>query len=1195
MAMVINSNIMSLNAQRNLAASQNDLNTAMERLSSGKRINSAADDAAGLAITNRITSQVRGLNQAIRNANDGISIIQTAEGALDATSNILQRMRELAIQSSSGTYNDQNRATMQAEVAQLKSEMDRIATSTAFNGLNILDGTISNLGLQVGDEAGQQVEFSIGEITTAKLGVSETGGVSAIGVASALSTGDLTINGIGVPATKVGDDTASTVDSDQSAIAKAAAINSVYDQTGVKALVDENIVAGTSMTAAASATDGTVTLNGYEFDVTVSADTAATRASIVETINAKSLETGIVATDSGNDTGGITLMAEDGRNIKIEFGTGITDANTGLAAASTYTGGFTLVADTDTDSIVIGGGAAENAGLTDGSYEPGVAVVTSTRAAAAGSTAASVEAPETAVATFTALNSGESVTVGGLTFTAGSNMDAASVAAAFANMSDGDSGIYETFTIDFSSAGYDAQNIDTISLDGTSYDIADLDYTGNGAALATAIYNQIVADEGSANTTNYAVTDDGSGVLTFTATAPGAQADLTAVITDTGSNGGVGTPEVTNTVDGAAGVDGTYTNALSGYDTSAASGTTVTFTSTEPEANASNVEDITITTDAAGAGAPTLTTVTDGADAVAEVFTTTFGALITDASDGASITFDGVTMTVLASTTLADTAVATAFSAAATDNGDGTFSTDNYNFTVAGAVLTFTAKVPGDTENPNAVLQTTASGGTAPEFVYSNGGTADTLAFTLAAAPTVTTPGTDAETEETTVSFGTTDTDTALNAGESVTVAGLTYTSTGVTTVGELAAAFANIAQGTTPANPSTGTFSGPLSADWTSFGGTTTTTSVNFTAVSSGDIADIPVSANTATSPSVEITQGTDLAEAGALQYNNLEAGDLMINGAAIRAANANDDTASYDAATSSSKLASGIAIAAAINDSADVTGVTAEVQATEAIGTLATSHSAGGTGTLYINGVSVALTDQGTLEDNISSAVDAINSIAGQTGVMAEDNGEGVTLTAADGRNVVVALDTNAAGDANGGVAAAQFGLGDIAGEADITLGTAAGATAIETAKTTYANVKLSAASNFTVEAGSNGSQAVSDLGLRIGEFGGGASGVFLKDIDISTFEGAQEALASIDNALNTISDVRANLGAINNRLEFTIGNLSNVVENTSAARSRIEDADYAAESAALSRAQILQQAGTAMLAQANAAPQSVLSLLQ
>ena len=177
MPLVINTNVSSLNAQRQLVTSGQEMSTAMERLSSGKRINTAADDAAGLAISNRMTSQVRGLNQAIRNANDGISLIQTAEGALDESTNILQRIRELAIQSANGIYDDSNRATLNAEVLQLKEELNRIADTTTFNGQLLLDGSMDDVALQVGSQANQTINISIEPMNTDSLGGAKGGDV----------------------------------------------------------------------------------------------------------------------------------------------------------------------------------------------------------------------------------------------------------------------------------------------------------------------------------------------------------------------------------------------------------------------------------------------------------------------------------------------------------------------------------------------------------------------------------------------------------------------------------------------------------------------------------------------------------------------------------------------------------------------------------------------------------------------------------------------------------------------------------------------------------------------------------------------------------------------------------------------------------------------------------------------------------
>ena len=199
MPLVINTNVASLNSQRQLMNSGNALDRASERLSSGQRINSAKDDAAGLAISNRMTSQIRGLDQAIRNANDGVSLIQTAEGALQESTNILQRMRELSIQSANGIYSDADRKTLDAEVQQLIQELDRIATSTSFNGQNLLDGSLGKVDLQVGSDAGQTITMKIPAMDAKTLGMGFVG-VDMLGGEIDLSTllineNDILING----------------------------------------------------------------------------------------------------------------------------------------------------------------------------------------------------------------------------------------------------------------------------------------------------------------------------------------------------------------------------------------------------------------------------------------------------------------------------------------------------------------------------------------------------------------------------------------------------------------------------------------------------------------------------------------------------------------------------------------------------------------------------------------------------------------------------------------------------------------------------------------------------------------------------------------------------------------------------------------------------------------------------------------
>ncbi|WP_286975925.1 flagellin [Pseudomonas sp.] len=187
MALTVNTNIASLNTQRNLNSSSNALSTSLERLSTGSRINSAKDDAAGLQISNRLTSQVNGLGVAVKNANDGISLAQTAEGAMQQSTNILQRMRDLSLQSANGSNSTTERQALNQEVGQLKEELDRISQTTTFGGRKLLNGDFSNVNFQVGSQANETIGFSIGSTAAAKLGNNQYGAVGT--VAGSLVTG----------------------------------------------------------------------------------------------------------------------------------------------------------------------------------------------------------------------------------------------------------------------------------------------------------------------------------------------------------------------------------------------------------------------------------------------------------------------------------------------------------------------------------------------------------------------------------------------------------------------------------------------------------------------------------------------------------------------------------------------------------------------------------------------------------------------------------------------------------------------------------------------------------------------------------------------------------------------------------------------------------------------------------------------
>ena len=232
---IINTNVMSLNSQRNLATNNASLGTTIQRLSSGLRINSAKDDAAGLAISERFTTQIRGLNQAARNANDGISLAQTAEGALAEIGNNLQRIRELAVQSSNATNSQTDRDALQAEVSQLQSEIQRVASQTEFNGTKLLDGNFAGQAFQVGANAGQLITVdSIANAQTSSLGETLLAGVTGAAAATNVATSGLTINTVAIDNVTAQGSAAST----GAAIVKA--INAKTSQTNVVASLNSS-------------------------------------------------------------------------------------------------------------------------------------------------------------------------------------------------------------------------------------------------------------------------------------------------------------------------------------------------------------------------------------------------------------------------------------------------------------------------------------------------------------------------------------------------------------------------------------------------------------------------------------------------------------------------------------------------------------------------------------------------------------------------------------------------------------------------------------------------------------------------------------------------------------------------------------------------------------------------------------------
>ncbi len=350
MAQIINTNISSLNAQRNLNTSQNSLATALQRLSSGLRINSAKDDAAGLGISERMTTQIRGLNQAARNANDGISLAQTGEGALAEIASNLQRIRELAVQSANATNSAADRVALDAEVQQRLAEIDRVSSQTSFNGQKILDGTFGSASFQVGANIGETISVglstsmrytSIGKVAdyvngstaySSSYGIGQQG--TGVVAATALAAGDLAIATGTTTAVAIGasaDNSAGAGNAGRtagSAYSKALAINSA-SVPNLTATADTTVVFDyTSLVSGAVADTYTLTINGQNI-YSGTNSTTITGASMATQINLNSGTTGVTATYDST-TARITLNAADGRNITLSQTATDADASSSL-------------------------------------------------------------------------------------------------------------------------------------------------------------------------------------------------------------------------------------------------------------------------------------------------------------------------------------------------------------------------------------------------------------------------------------------------------------------------------------------------------------------------------------------------------------------------------------------------------------------------------------------------------------------------------------------------------------------------------------------------------------------------------------------------------------------------------------------------------------------------------------------------
>ena len=362
MSQTINTNISSLTAQRNVTKSQSDLSTAINRLSSGLRINSAKDDSAGLAISERFTAQIRGINQAARNANDAISLTQTAEGALGSVGGNLQRIRELAVQAANATNSASDRAALQGEVNQLVSEVQRVGSQTEFNGIKLLDGSFAAQNFQVGANEGQTIAVSsIADARTSSLGSNTLKAQGTL--TGSVVTGSATVNGVTAAVAATGFTVSTAGGGTTSAITYAAnagadAIASAITTAGAN--IGVSATASNSTTLASLTAAGTVsfTLNGSSVSAVVNDQNDLS--GLVSAINGVATTTGITANfTSTTSKGSITLTTTDGRNI-------------GLGAFANSTAG--------NDSITFGGSVLTEAG-TIAAIKTGTVDITSSKGA----------------------------------------------------------------------------------------------------------------------------------------------------------------------------------------------------------------------------------------------------------------------------------------------------------------------------------------------------------------------------------------------------------------------------------------------------------------------------------------------------------------------------------------------------------------------------------------------------------------------------------------------------------------------------------------------------------------------------------------------------------------------------------------------------------------------------------------------
>jgi len=1167
MALVVNTNVASIQAQYNVSKTNQEMSQAMERLSSGSRINSAADDAAGLAITSRMDSQIRGLTQSIRNANDAISLVDTAEGAMDEITNMMQRIRELSVQAANGAMNAQDRDALQAEVDQLVAEVNRVSADTTFNNQKLLDGTYSQ-SFQIGMNAGQNLGVAINNMSASVLGkdgnvpgaTTQITSGSAVGTAATVTKATLAFNGVDTYSFKVnGTTVAGTVDpSNNTSLAafatdlnnnlKNAGNNDVVAKVAASGVIELQNVAGDklSVTNFSSTGNGTVSFTPIE------------GAGSAKLLDDAGTVTSASAVGKQSGTFGVTLDLESGGTYSFKvnnkvISVGASDSISAVADAIETALGGTYVAIISTDtSATAGSGADKYRDAYDAAN--GTTTADGTMAASFGMGTSEIIIYNTDTATASEINITDfSVTDG---------------------KSDGVVGV-----IDISSPNAEAQLVD-----GTSF-------FETAANSTTKIAEQQLTF--TSTSSDYIIDIDGQDIRVQAEKlqdGTAAQAIIDALNTASANGGRVSAAGLgslgNDNGQGTAAATAVYTPDVTANEIGLAfevsiddGGTfkTVTLGNTDIPDQAGAIAALQTGFDSAfGAGV-----VTVGAD----TGTSTDIALTGPEGTGYKFTFRNLSAT------------AQTFLGATSDTGAGIVSTagtggqnglSNYNYEIVqtgqnitvkkltnlAATATSTDTLKTKIEALSATMTNTAATSNQLTFAASALNLFETGDAVKRGDSNGATAGLEAnktyyirKVSATTASFHL----TAKDANDNVNAVTLSGTPAGTDTIKLVNGVNA------TPGN-------NPSDANWYKNAGTVANKTKD-----TGTLIDLNTNTNALH------TSGAAEASTMTLEFKGDDTFNLTIEGTAVSAAVAGGSVATMIATINGNSTLQAAGVSAEA-----VTGNSNAILLKRADGTsldITAFSSTNNTDVVASPGAQQGNTTVLTSKSSVTSGDVAAAGLADKTQATLQfDKQDEVTFKLSDGTTVSTVRFTDTHGGGTTG-AFLQAELDKVLAGSDITASVvvSGNAVSVELLNSTGGKIDLydfqtkgSGTATFRPDTLQGNAVILNDdsaISLQ---------GKSISQISFSSQGGAVEALDIVDRAIQTISDMRAELGAVSNRLEYTVSNLGNIVTNTSASRSRIEDADFAVESANLAKNQILLQAGTAMLAQANASQQTVLSLL-